>query len=71
MIIVVETEMITDTCGFAVPFMDYWEDRTLHAEFFGRKTEEEVAECCASKDYNGVSIDGLPALPLPLTPWTS
>jgi hypothetical protein len=65
-IIVVTAELITDTCGFAVPFMDYREERTLHADHFGRKTDEEFAAYCGSKPYNAASIDGLPALPLPL-----
>jgi hypothetical protein len=67
-IIVVTAERISDTCGFAVPFMDYREERTLHADYFGRKTDEEFRAYCESKDHNGQSIDGLPALPLPLPP---
>jgi hypothetical protein len=69
-VVVVEAELVTDTCGFAVPFMDYREERTLHAEHFGRKTDEEFQEYCERKPYNGSSIDGLPALPLPLPPRT-
>ena len=65
-IIVVTAELISDTCGYAVPFMDYRSERTLHADYFGRKSEEEFAEYCERKSYNAVSIDGLPALPLPL-----
>ena len=38
----------------------------LHADYFGRKTDEQFAEYCASKPHNARSIDGLPALPLPL-----
>jgi Pyridoxamine 5'-phosphate oxidase len=65
-IILVAAEMISDTCGFAVPFMEYQGERSLHADFFGRKTDEEFAAYCASKPHNAASIDGLPALPLPL-----
>ncbi|CRK58375.1 hypothetical protein SCL24.07 [Alloactinosynnema sp. L-07] len=65
-VIVVTAERISDSCGFAVPLMDYQADRTLHAEYFGRKTDPEFAAYCESKDYVGVSLDGLPALPLPL-----
>ncbi|HYJ68989.1 MAG TPA: pyridoxamine 5'-phosphate oxidase family protein [Nocardioidaceae bacterium] len=65
-IVSVRAELISDSCGFAVPFMDYREERTLHADFFGRKSEAEFADYCAAKDHNGTSIDGLPALPLPL-----
>ena len=70
-IIVISAERITDTCGYAVPFMDYREDRDLHARYFGRKTDEEFAEYCATKEFNATSIDGLPALPLPLPPRTA
>jgi hypothetical protein len=65
-IIVVTAHRISDTCGYAVPFMDYVEDRDLHARHFGRKTDEEFAAYCETKEHNPVSIDGLPALPLPL-----
>lgn len=57
---------ISDTCGFAVPFMEYQEERTQHAEHFGRKSDDEFAAYCEKKEYVGVSLDGLPALPLPL-----
>jgi hypothetical protein len=65
-IILVHAVMVSDSCGFAVPFMDYREERPTHAAYFGRKSEPEFAEYCASKPHNGASIDGLPALPLPL-----
>lgn len=67
-IIVVHARRISKVCGFAVPFMDYREERTQHAEHFGRKSEEEFAAYCEKKV--GVSLDGLPALPLPLPPRT-
>ncbi|MEN8652910.1 pyridoxamine 5'-phosphate oxidase family protein [Streptomyces sp. 21So2-11] len=65
-IVVVHARRISDSCGFAVPFMEYQEERTQHAEHFGRKTDEEFAAYCEKKEYVGVSLDGLPALPLPL-----
>lgn len=67
-IVVVDAELISDTCGFAVPFMDYRSERTLHAEHFGRKTDEQFTAYCQAKPFNAVSIDGLPAIPLPLPP---
>jgi hypothetical protein len=67
-IVVVTAQRISDTCGYAVPLMEYREDRALHAEYFGRKTDEEFAAYCEAKEYVGVSLDGLPALPLPLPP---
>ncbi|MEU3777011.1 pyridoxamine 5'-phosphate oxidase family protein [Streptomyces sp. NPDC032472] len=69
-VIVVHAKRIADVCGYAVPFMEYQGERTLHAEFLGRKTDEEFAEYCEKKDFIGVSVDGLPALPLPLPPRT-
>lgn len=65
-IIRVAAEIVSDTCGFAVPCMEYQGERTLHSDFFGRKTDEQFAAYCASKPHNAASIDGLPALPLPL-----
>jgi hypothetical protein len=65
-IILVTAHRISDTCGYAVPFMDYVEERDLHTQYFGRKTDEEFASYCETKEYNPTSIDGLPALPLPL-----
>ena len=67
-IIVVTAELISDTCGFAVPFMDYRGERDLHADYFGRKSDEEFREYTNKKPYNNASIDGLPAVPLPLPP---
>ncbi|MFD9380690.1 pyridoxamine 5'-phosphate oxidase family protein [Streptomyces sp. NPDC059999] len=65
-IVVVRARRIADVCGYAVPLMEYQGERTLHAEYFGRKTDEEFAEYCEKKDHIGSSLDGLPALPLPL-----
>lgn len=67
-IILVTAERISDSCGFAVPFMDYREERVLHAEYFGRKGEDGFAAYCENKDTNVASIDGLPAIPMPLPP---
>jgi hypothetical protein len=65
-IILVAADLISDTCGFAVPFMDYQGERTMHSDYFGRKTDDQFAAYCASRPHNAVSLDGLPALPLPL-----
>ena len=67
-IIIVRAKRIGDTCGFAVPRMEYQEERPLLRQFFGRKSDEEFAAYCESKEYNVKSIDGLPAVPLPLPP---
>ncbi|MFJ2186979.1 pyridoxamine 5'-phosphate oxidase family protein [Kitasatospora sp. NPDC087861] len=67
-IVLVKAERVSDSCGFAVPLMDYRADRDLHAQYFDRKGEEEFSAYCEGKQYVGTSIDGLPALPLPLPP---
>ncbi|GGY49122.1 pyridoxamine 5'-phosphate oxidase family protein [Streptomyces omiyaensis] len=67
-IILVHARRVSDSCGFAVPLMEYREERTLHADFFNRKTEEEFNTYCEGKEHIADSIDGLPALPLPLPP---
>ena len=67
-IIVVRADRVSDSCGYSVPLFDFREERSLHTDFFARKSDEEFAAYCERKDYVGVSIDGLPALPLPLPP---
>ncbi|MER5965475.1 pyridoxamine 5'-phosphate oxidase family protein [Streptomyces sp. NPDC002057] len=67
-IVVVHARRVSDACGFAVPLMEYQEDRTLHAEYFNRKTDDEFNAYCERKDHIATSLDGLPALPLPLPP---
>ncbi|MGA5820085.1 pyridoxamine 5'-phosphate oxidase family protein [Kitasatospora sp. NPDC094028] len=67
-IVLVAAERVSDSCGYAVPLMDYREDRDLHARYFERKDEAEFNAYCERKEYVGTSIDGLPALPLPLPP---
>ncbi|MEV7524861.1 pyridoxamine 5'-phosphate oxidase family protein [Streptomyces sp. NPDC091371] len=69
-VILVKARRIATVCGFAIPLMDYQGERTLHAEYFGRKTDEEFSEYCEKKEHIAVSIDGLPGLPLPLPPRT-
>ncbi|WP_229341314.1 pyridoxamine 5'-phosphate oxidase family protein [Streptomyces flavotricini] len=69
-VIVVRARRIADVCGYAVPFMEYQGERTLHAEYFGRKSDEEFSAYCEKKEFIGSSLDGLPALPLPLPPRT-
>lgn len=70
-VITVKAERISDTCGFAVPFMDHREDRPLHTQRFARETADSFAQYCEKKEHVGVSLDGLPGLPLPLPPRTS
>ncbi|WP_055557854.1 pyridoxamine 5'-phosphate oxidase family protein [Streptomyces sp. NBRC 110028] len=68
-VIVVTAELIRDMCGYAVPYLDYREDRTLHAQRFRREDDEEkLTAYCERKDHVASSLDGLPGLPLPLPP---
>jgi hypothetical protein len=59
-IIVVDVERTSDSCGFAVPFMDYAGERTLLTEWTARKSDEDLVAYRSEK--NAASIDGLPAL---------
>lgn len=59
-IIVVELDRVQDSCGYAVPFMDFVADRTV------LDLHQEKKGAAAYRDYAGTknarSIDGLPAL---------
>ncbi|MFC9846984.1 pyridoxamine 5'-phosphate oxidase family protein [Streptomyces sp. NPDC060223] len=67
-IIVVTADLIRDTCGYAVPFMSYDEDRDLHAKRFAREDDASLDAYFGKKEHIATSIDGLPGLPLPLPP---
>jgi len=59
-IVVVELDRVQDSCGYAVPLMDFVADRTvldLHQEKKGAKAYQSYAV-----NQNAYSIDGLPAL---------
>lgn len=70
-VILVTAQRVADTCGYAVPFLDFREERPLHTRRFERETDESFAGYCEKKEHVGTSLDGLPALPLPLPPRTS
>lgn len=59
-IIVVECDRISDSCGFAVPFMSFEDDRRLLDEWAGRKDVQQKRAYRAKN--NRESIDGLPGL---------
>jgi hypothetical protein len=59
-IIEVEVTRVSDSCGYAVPFMTYEQDRDLLPRFWSRKTPDETVEYWTKK--NSTSIDGLPAV---------
>ncbi|GGS02704.1 pyridoxamine 5'-phosphate oxidase [Streptomyces aureoverticillatus] len=67
-IIVVTADLIRDTCGYAVPFMSYDEDRDLHAKRFAREDDASLDAYFTKKEHIATSMDGLPGLPLPLPP---
>lgn len=69
-VIVVSAELIRDTCGYAVPFMAYEEDRDLHGRRFAREDDDSLNAYFAKKEHIAQSIDSLPGLPLPLPPST-
>ncbi|MET8411421.1 pyridoxamine 5'-phosphate oxidase family protein [Streptomyces sp. NPDC005195] len=69
-VIVVTAELVRDTCGYAVPFMSYDEDRDLHAKRFGREDDTSLNTYFSKKEHIATSLDGLPGLPLPLPPTT-
>ncbi|HTW19435.1 MAG TPA: pyridoxamine 5'-phosphate oxidase family protein [Mycobacteriales bacterium] len=57
-IIVVDVTRVSDSCGFAVPRMDYVEDRDLLERWAERKDDQAIADYRAER--NAESIDGLP-----------
>ncbi len=59
-IIVVECDRIADSCGYAVPFMSFEEDRRLLDEWAQRKDIQQKHAYRAK--HNRESIDGLPGL---------
>lgn len=59
-IIVVSCERIADSCGFAVPFMAFEEDRSMLDEWAGRKDVQQKRAYRAKN--NRESIDGLAGL---------
>lgn len=67
-IIVVRAEHIRDSCGYAVPFMAYEDERDLHGRRFAREDDESLSAYFGSKEHIATSMDGLPGLPLPLPP---
>jgi hypothetical protein len=67
-IVTVEIDRIADSCGYGVPLMDY-QGRREHFDLWAAK-KLRVGGPDALLDYqrdkNAVSIDGLPAVDLPL-----
>ena len=67
-VVIVELDRVADSCGYGVPLMSY-EGRREHQDLWAAK-KLRVGGPKALLDYqrekNAVSIDGLPAVDLPL-----
>jgi hypothetical protein len=59
-IVELDVDRIQTSCGYAVPFMTFDEERPTLRQWADRKSDEELEEYWALK--NETSIDGLPAL---------
>lgn len=57
-IFLLEIDSVQTSCGFAVPYMDYKEDRTILTDWSGKKTDEQMRSYWEEKNVE--SIDGLP-----------
>src|SRR5690349_24929797 len=62
-IIDVDVQRVSDSCGYAVPFMSYEGDRDLLIRAHERRTDADLAQYRRVK--NGVSIDGQPIFAAP------
>ncbi|MGE0622918.1 MAG: pyridoxamine 5'-phosphate oxidase family protein [Pseudomonadales bacterium] len=51
-------DLVQTSCGYAVPFMDYVEDRDVLAKWAEKRGEDGIRDYWAEK--NQVSLDGLP-----------
>ena len=58
-VIVVEVDRVSDSCGFAVPLLDYVGDATLLTEWAAPQDRRGPGSRTASRT-NAASIDGLP-----------
>ncbi|MET8310501.1 pyridoxamine 5'-phosphate oxidase family protein [Micromonospora sp. NPDC005173] len=57
-VITVEVDRVSDSCGYAVPLMDYRAERDLLLSSHSRRTADDLVVYRATK--NAASIDGLP-----------
>jgi len=57
-IFLVEISSVQTSCGFAVPYMDYKEDRQILTDWAAKKSEEELTDYWTLKNVE--SIDGFP-----------
>lgn len=59
-IITIDVERVQDSCGYAVPQMEFIEDRTRMDAWVAKRTDGDIAAYWVEK--NTTSIDDLPAL---------
>ncbi len=59
-IVDVAVTRVSDSCGYAVPLMEYVGERTLLTEWASRRTDDDLDAYREKK--NSLSIDGMPAL---------
>ncbi|KAF9292725.1 hypothetical protein BGZ88_006213 [Linnemannia elongata] len=59
-IIVITVEKVGISCGFGVPYYEYKENRPTLLNYWGKKTEDQVADYWVKK--NKQSVDGLPGM---------
>ena len=57
-IFLVDIDSVQTSCGFAVPYMDYQEDREILNDWAAKKSEAELKEYWTQKNVK--SIDGHP-----------
>lgn len=64
-IVVIDADRVSTSCGFGVPLMELVGERDIMADWANKKGPEGIA---AYQDtHNRTSIDGLPALPEPVS----
>lgn len=58
-VVVVDVVRVADSCGYAVPLMDFVGERTRLTEWSDARADEQLAQY--RRERNATSIDGLPA----------
>ena len=58
-----DVDLVQTSCGYAVPFFDYNEDRVALEKWAEKRGEEGIAEYWSEK--NQLSLDGKPTGVLP------
>ncbi|MFY0592989.1 pyridoxamine 5'-phosphate oxidase family protein [Roseivirga sp.] len=57
-IFVIDIESVQTSCGFAVPLMEYQEDRQILTDWANKKSDDELSDYWKQKNVD--SIDGFP-----------